>query len=362
MWKLAVGFAVFAAISLFVIFQAGDKVDMSGESTGPRPLPRRCGLRRQALTDLAQAERPERLPGPGSGARLVYVPARRFRLTRYFTLTSLAAFAVLGAALSFLQRGEEIFRRAQREQVEFVAKVQAELLQEQRDTTRQPGRSARAHRPDAGVRQRLVVFPLAPLVAQAKSVPIEPCRPPAEVRGRRGAALEEARRPASPGSAARSAHCLRSRAWTRRCARSWAAPRCSRSRSTTCAGSPCIRPSSPRWARTRRTTPAGFRPWRASRPAAGAPQPVQRLRGHGPRPRPDPELHPRAGARRRHRGGLRDLFGRDAAAAATGRRCVRTAATGARNQERLQKGSAARQQEVESDSSASWRPSSACWC
>ena len=39
MWKLAVGFAVFAAISLFVIFQAGDKVDMSGESTGPRPLP-----------------------------------------------------------------------------------------------------------------------------------------------------------------------------------------------------------------------------------------------------------------------------------------------------------------------------------
>ena len=34
MWKLAVGFAVFAAISLFVIFQAGDKVDMSGEKHG----------------------------------------------------------------------------------------------------------------------------------------------------------------------------------------------------------------------------------------------------------------------------------------------------------------------------------------
>ncbi len=34
MWKIAVGFAVFAAISLFVIFQAGDKVDMSGEKHG----------------------------------------------------------------------------------------------------------------------------------------------------------------------------------------------------------------------------------------------------------------------------------------------------------------------------------------
>jgi hypothetical protein len=34
MWKLAIGFVVFAAISLFVIFQAGDKVDMSGEKHG----------------------------------------------------------------------------------------------------------------------------------------------------------------------------------------------------------------------------------------------------------------------------------------------------------------------------------------
>ena len=34
MWKLALGFVVFAAISLFVIFQAGDKVDMGGEKHG----------------------------------------------------------------------------------------------------------------------------------------------------------------------------------------------------------------------------------------------------------------------------------------------------------------------------------------
>lgn len=34
MWKIAVGFVIFAAIALFVIFKAGDKVDMSGEKHG----------------------------------------------------------------------------------------------------------------------------------------------------------------------------------------------------------------------------------------------------------------------------------------------------------------------------------------
>ncbi len=34
MWKLGVGFVVFAAIALFVIFKAGDKVDMGGEKHG----------------------------------------------------------------------------------------------------------------------------------------------------------------------------------------------------------------------------------------------------------------------------------------------------------------------------------------
>ena len=31
MWKLAVGFVVFAGIAIFVIFKAGDSVDMGGE-------------------------------------------------------------------------------------------------------------------------------------------------------------------------------------------------------------------------------------------------------------------------------------------------------------------------------------------
>jgi hypothetical protein len=34
MWKIVVGFIVFAAIALFVIFKAGDKVDMGGEKAG----------------------------------------------------------------------------------------------------------------------------------------------------------------------------------------------------------------------------------------------------------------------------------------------------------------------------------------
>jgi hypothetical protein len=34
MWKIAVGFVVFAVIALFVLSKAGDKVDMSGEKHG----------------------------------------------------------------------------------------------------------------------------------------------------------------------------------------------------------------------------------------------------------------------------------------------------------------------------------------
>ena len=34
MWKIAVGFALFAALSIFVILKAGDKADMGGEKHG----------------------------------------------------------------------------------------------------------------------------------------------------------------------------------------------------------------------------------------------------------------------------------------------------------------------------------------
>ena len=38
MWKIIVGFVLFAALSLFVIMKAGDKVDMSGEKHGADSL------------------------------------------------------------------------------------------------------------------------------------------------------------------------------------------------------------------------------------------------------------------------------------------------------------------------------------
>ena len=34
MWKIGVGFAIFAVVVLFVLMKAGDKVDMSGEKHG----------------------------------------------------------------------------------------------------------------------------------------------------------------------------------------------------------------------------------------------------------------------------------------------------------------------------------------
>ncbi|WP_447778867.1 hypothetical protein [Variovorax boronicumulans] len=34
MWKIAVGFVIFAAIALYVISMGGDKIDMSGEKHG----------------------------------------------------------------------------------------------------------------------------------------------------------------------------------------------------------------------------------------------------------------------------------------------------------------------------------------
>lgn len=125
------------------------------------------------------------------------MPSQRFQLTRYFTLTSLAAFAVLGAALFFLQRGEEkYFDAVQREQTAFFAKVQAELLQEQRDA----GRANLVSVHEAGHVTLTRVFAnalwashFAPLVSQAQSVAIEPCRP-TEGRAGPGPAVQDAQK------------------------------------------------------------------------------------------------------------------------------------------------------------------------
>ena len=112
------------------------------------------------------------------------MPSRRFQLTRHFTVTSLMAFGVLGAALFFLQRGEEkYFDRSQQDQGAFFAQVQADLLREQRESAR--ANLVAVHEAGHVALTRVFANALwsshfAPLVAQAKAVPIEACRPPAE--------------------------------------------------------------------------------------------------------------------------------------------------------------------------------------
>jgi hypothetical protein len=65
MWKLVVGFILFAAVALYVISKAGDKIDMGGEkhgveaTTGP-------GIRRCA--GHASAPAPARLPAFNSAS------------------------------------------------------------------------------------------------------------------------------------------------------------------------------------------------------------------------------------------------------------------------------------------------------
>ena len=108
---------------------------------------------------------------------------RPFQLTRYFTATSLLAFAILAVALFVLERGEQrFFANAQREHGAFLATVQAQLLQEQKEA----GRANLVSVHEAGHVTLAHVFAnalwdshLAPLVAHAQAVPVERCRAPA---------------------------------------------------------------------------------------------------------------------------------------------------------------------------------------
>jgi hypothetical protein len=62
MWKIAVGFAVFAGLALYVISKGGDNIDMTGEKHGaeavhaPAPAP----------AAPAPAEAPAAAPAPAS--------------------------------------------------------------------------------------------------------------------------------------------------------------------------------------------------------------------------------------------------------------------------------------------------------
>jgi signal transduction histidine kinase len=80
----------------------------------------------------ARAPRHVEADAPIDGAQ-----AGGFRLMRYFTLTTLAAFAAVALALYFLQRMEEtFFEQVQREQGAFFAQAQTELARQHADAAR----------------------------------------------------------------------------------------------------------------------------------------------------------------------------------------------------------------------------------
>ena len=60
MWKIAVGFAIFAGLALYVISQGGDNIDMTGEKHGAE------AVHAPAPAAPAPAEAPAAAPAPAS--------------------------------------------------------------------------------------------------------------------------------------------------------------------------------------------------------------------------------------------------------------------------------------------------------
>ena len=65
MWKIALGFVAFAALALFVIFKAGDKVDMSGEKHGAEAI------------HAPEETKPDTAPAPAADTPALPAPANK---------------------------------------------------------------------------------------------------------------------------------------------------------------------------------------------------------------------------------------------------------------------------------------------
>jgi len=108
----------------------------------------------------------------------------RFRLTQYFTITSLVAFGVVGIALYFLERAEgTFFEGTVVETNTFFAHAQAELLGKQKAAAR--ANLLAQHEASHVNLARVIANAVweqrfAPLVARAQAVPVERCRGAAE--------------------------------------------------------------------------------------------------------------------------------------------------------------------------------------
>ena len=112
-----------------------------------------------------------------------------FRLLRYYTLATLLAFGAVAAALVLMQRGEEsYFAQVQRDQGSFFAQAQEELARQHEEAAR---RSLLAVHESSHVNlTRLVantlwVSDLAPFLAAAQRLKVEPCRQQADAAAQR---------------------------------------------------------------------------------------------------------------------------------------------------------------------------------
>lgn len=105
---------------------------------------------------------------------------RRFRMLRYFMLTSLVVFAAVGTALYFLQRGEEaFFADVQREQGVFFAQAQSELSTRQDQAARE--NLLAVHEAGHVALTRVLANVMwetrfAPFVARAGGLSVDACR------------------------------------------------------------------------------------------------------------------------------------------------------------------------------------------
>jgi signal transduction histidine kinase len=103
-----------------------------------------------------------------------------FRLLRFFTLATLVAFVAVAVALYFLQRMEEdFFAQVQNEQAAFLAQAQARLARQQEEAARSSlleVNEATHVNLTRLVANMLWQTDIAPFVAAAQRVSIEPCR------------------------------------------------------------------------------------------------------------------------------------------------------------------------------------------
>jgi signal transduction histidine kinase len=127
------------------------------------------------MEDAARVPRSVEFSLSAAGAQ-----AGGFRLMRYFTITTLVAFAIVAAALYVLQRMEEtFFEQVQRDQSAYLAQAQAQLARQHEDAARSS--LLAVHEASHVNLTKLVANMLwktdfAPFVAGAQRVAIDHCR------------------------------------------------------------------------------------------------------------------------------------------------------------------------------------------